>query len=265
MNIDDTIREYFRRGTKLFYENAEKVPLTEAYLRILALFFHQGKELRNGAFVPRLPPADNLPTLSQFRYWYRRRDLARFVAPHEGSHAFATGERAALGHLLSTVFGPGCQYEIHVVIGGISLVSGLDRRRILGRPVIYIIVDVFSDLIVGVSASLEGPSRQGALLALENMVREKVAYCREYGVEITEDVWPSHHLPKAMLASRIELLLGKANTLLNALGIQISNRQPCRLDWKASFERCFPLLDEAAIHWVPGSVSSPSETGRKGH
>ncbi len=55
MNIDDTVKEYFRRGTKLFYENAEKMPMTQAFERILILFFHQGKELQNGVFVPMLP------------------------------------------------------------------------------------------------------------------------------------------------------------------------------------------------------------------
>ncbi len=152
-----------------------------------------------------------------------------------------------------------------MVIGDILLVSMLDRRRILGRPVIYIIVDVFSDLIVGMSVSLEGPNRQGAMLTLENMAHDKVAYCREFGIDITEDAWPSHHLPKAMLASRSELLLKNANILVNALDIEISNTQPCRLDWKESFERCFPLLDDTTIHWLPGSVNGLSEPGRKGY
>jgi len=266
MNIDDTIKEYFRRGTKLFYENAEKVPMPKAFERILALFFHQGKELRNGVFVPLLPRADELPTLSQYRYWYRKgHNLARFVASRNGSRPSDAGERAALGELPPTIFGPGCLFEIHVVIGDLYLVSVLDRRRILGRPVIYIIVDVFSELIVGVSVSLEGPSRQGTMLALENMAHDKVAYCREYGVDITEDAWPSHHLPKAILANRSELLPENADIRMNALSIPISNTQPCRSDWRESFERCFPLLDETAIHWVPGSVSSPSEAGRKVH
>ena len=266
MDIDDTTKEYFRRGTKLFYENAEKVPLTEAYVRILALFLHQGKELRNGAFVPLLPPADELPTLSQYRYWYRMRpDLARLVASGKGSQPCTAGERAALEQLRQTNFGPGCQYVIHVVIGDIYLVSRLDRRRILGRPVIYIIVDIFSDLIVGMSVSLEGPSRQGAMLALENMAHDKVAYCREYGVDITEDAWPSHHLPKTIVANRSELLLKNADALVNALDIEISNAQPCRLDWRKSFERCFPLLDDTTIYWMPVSVNSSSEMGRKVH
>ncbi len=43
MKIDDTIKEYFRRGTKLCYENDAEMPMTEAFSQILTLFFHQGK------------------------------------------------------------------------------------------------------------------------------------------------------------------------------------------------------------------------------
>src|SRR5260221_7641212 len=98
VDIDGTIKEYFRRGTKLIYENAEKIPLTEAFDRILALFFHCGKELRNGVFVPLLPPADELPTLSQYRYWYRKgTDLARSDASRKGLPASDAGKGAVLG------------------------------------------------------------------------------------------------------------------------------------------------------------------------
>src|SRR5260221_7983989 len=178
-------------------------------------------------FVPPLrPAADDLRTLSQYRYWYRKgTDLARSDASRKGLPASDAGKGAVLGPLWQTIPSPGCQFEIHVVIGDIYLVSMLDRLRILGRPVIYIVVDVFSDLIVGVSVSLEGPSRQGTMLALENMAHDKVAYCREYGVDITEDAWPSHHLPKAILANRSELLPENADIRMNALSIPISNTQ----------------------------------------
>lgn len=142
MNINDAIKEYFRRGAKLFYEQTDKRPLNKPFERILALFFHQGKELRNGVFVPLLTPADELPTLSQYRYWYRtKRNLIRFVASHKSSHASDTGERAVLGHLPQMVTGPGFLFEIHVVVANMYLVSMLDRSYIIGRTVIYIILD----------------------------------------------------------------------------------------------------------------------------
>ena len=221
VNIDETIEEYFRRGTKLYYGNGEKMPMKGAFDRILTLFFHSGKELRDGRFIPLLPPAAELPTWNQYRYWYKKEcDLACSAAAHEGPHAADAGEKAVHGDPRQQIAGPGRQFEVHVVIGDINLVSMLDRRRILGRPVMYIIVDVFSGLIVGLYVSLGGPNWEGVLLAIENMARDKVAYCREYGIHITEEDWPSHHLPDAITASRSELLLTSADILVNALGIE---------------------------------------------
>jgi hypothetical protein len=265
VNIDDTIKEYFRRGTKLFYENAGKMPMTQAFKRILTLFFHQGYELRNGVLVPLLPPAAELPTFNQYRYWYtKERDLTRSIAVGDGLHACEIQGGACLEHLRQMIPGPGYLFEIHVVVGDIFLVSLLDRRRIIGRPVIYIIDDVFSDLIAGMSVSLEGPSWQGAMLALENAARDKVTFCQEFGIDITEDDWPSHHLPKAILIGD-GLIPKSANNLVDALDIEISYTPPYRLDWKEFFERSFPVLDDVMIHWAPGSATNLPEPGRNRH
>jgi putative transposase len=266
VNIDDTIKECFRRGNELFYKEANKISRLGVYERTLTLFFHRGKELRDGVFVPLMPPINELPTFAQYQYWYRKiRDLERSCTVREDSLVFDTRRRAVPEHPRQTNIGPGFQYEFHVVIGDIMLVSTLDRQRILGRPVIYIIDDVSSDLITGMHVSLEGPNRQGTMLAFENMARDKVTYCQELGIEITEDEWPSHHLPKAILSNRSELLFKNANILLNALDIEIANTQPRQWGWKESFERCFPLLDDITIDQVPGSAKSFSELGRKGH
>jgi len=260
MNIDDTTKEYFRRGIKLFY--GRKLSRIDLYVSILTLFFHQGKELRNGVFVPLLPPIKELPTFNQFRYWYKNiRDLTYSGTAYSGSHTFDIRGKVDLGQQLPNIPGPGFLFEIHECIAGIYLVSVLNRLRILGRPVICLIIDVFSGVIVGMSVSLQGANQQGTMLALENMACDKVVYCRGYGIHISEDDWPSHLLPKTLLAKSSEFLHKNADFLVNTLDIQLSNAQPYRLDWKERFERCFPMYDvhdDMAIHSLP-------EPGRESH
>jgi putative transposase len=72
MKIDDTIKEYFRQGVKLFYDTCEARTLKETFERTIVHFFHQGWKWCNGVMVPILPPTEELPTLAQFRYWYGR-------------------------------------------------------------------------------------------------------------------------------------------------------------------------------------------------
>jgi len=160
-------------------------------------------------------------------------------------------------------FGPGSIYQIDATIGDIYLVSSLDRTRIIGRPVIYIVIDVFSRMITGFSVSLEGPSWLGAMQALENAAIDKVTFCQEYGIQITEEDWPCHHLPETLLADRGELEGYNADNLVKALNISISNTPPYRADWKGIVERNFRLSNDKFIHWLPGAIYKPRERGEK--
>lgn len=264
VNVDDQVREYFRRGIQLFYETQQQRTLKEAFQLTLEKFFHRGYEQRQGVMVPVLPPTEELPTYEQFCYWHRKeRNLSRTLISRSGQRQFNLRHRPVLGNSTLKATGPGALYQIDATIGDIYLVSSLDRNRIIGRPVIYLIVDVFSRLIVGFSVSLEGPSWLGAMLALENAAADKVPFCQEYGVEITESQWPAHHLPEAILADRGELLSANANQMVNALGIRIDHTPPFRPDWKPIVERYFRLSNDKLIHWMPGAVSNPRRRGER--
>ena len=58
----------------------------------------------------------------------------------------------------------------------------------------YAIIDVYSRLVTGIYVGLEGPSWIGAMMALDNMIEDKVEYCKKYGIKITEEEWPSYKL-----------------------------------------------------------------------
>lgn len=263
ININAAIREKFNRGIRLFYEKTEGRTLQDAYQKTLEKFFHKGYDLlADGTLVPFLPPAHELPTFGQFRYWYEKeRDAIRALSTREGQRRYNLRHREVLGDSTQMAFGPGSVYQIDATIGDIYLVSSLDRSRIIGRPVIYVVIDVFSRLIVGISVTLEGPSWVGAMQALENAANDKVAFCSEYGIEITKEDWPSYHLPEMLLADRGELEGYNADNLVNALNIRISNTPPYRADWKAIVERNFRLSNDKFIHWTPGAVYQARERG----
>ncbi|MGV0107582.1 Mu transposase C-terminal domain-containing protein [Nostoc sp. DSM 114160] len=262
VNVDDKIRKKFYRGIASFYKNRQERTLKDAFQKTLDKHFHVGYEMKNGALVPILPPARELPTFAQFRYWYEKeRNITQEKISREGKRRFNLRHRALLGNSTQMAFGPGSIYQIDATIGDIYLVSSLDRNRIIGRPVIYFIIDTFSRLITGFSVSLEGPSWLGAMLALENATSNKVAFCYEYGIEIDEADWPTHHLPEAILADRGELEGYNADNLVNALNIRVSNTPPYRADWKGIVERNFRLSNDKMIHWMPGAVNRVRERG----
>ncbi|MBX7224342.1 MAG: transposase family protein [Blastocatellia bacterium] len=262
VNVDEAMREKFRRGIRIFYQNRSERSFQDAYQLTLERFFHKGYEQHNGAVVKCLPPATELPTFGQFRYWYEKEhNLRQTLTARKGSRQYHLKHREVLGDSAEMAHGPGSFYQIDATVGDIYLVSSFDRSRIIGRPVIYMVVDVFSRMITGLSVGLEGPSWLGALLALENACSEKVSFCKEFGIEISGADWPCAGLPEALLSDRGELFSQASDNLVNALNIRISTAPPYRADWKGIVERSFRTTNEKVIQWLPGAVRAPRERG----
>ena len=264
VNVDDKVREKFRRGIRQFYENAQELTLQDAFQKTLEQYFNKGYDFGpDESLIPCLPPAQELPTFGQFRYWYEKeRDVIQSLTSRAGKRRYNLSHREVMGDSTQMAFGPGSIYQIDATIGDIYLVSSLDRTCIIGRPVIYVLIDVFSRMITGLSVTLEGPSWLGAMQALENAAIDKVVFCQEYGVEIAEEDWPCYHLPEAIIADRGELEGYNADNLVKALNVTVSNTPPYRADWKGIVERNFRLSNDKVIHWLPGAVYKPRERGQ---
>ncbi|MCP9496560.1 MAG: transposase family protein [Pyrinomonadaceae bacterium MAG19_C2-C3] len=263
IRITPEIERKFERGIKRFYETQDGHSLRDAYDLTQEAFFHDGYAMVDGTPVPTLPPAEMRPSFEQFRYWYENhyRERRRERKARHGEQDYNLTGRELLGDSTQMAQGPGTLYQIDATIGDVYLVSSLDRSRIIGRPVIYACVDVFSRMITGIAVTLEGPSWLGAMLALDNVIEEKVAFCAGYGIEISEGDWPCHHLPEAILADRGEFEGTAADSLVGALGIRVHNTPPHRADLKGIVERHFRLANEKFIHFMPGAVARPRLRG----
>jgi hypothetical protein len=263
VRITEEIDEKFKRGIDKFYEKSDRKDLTEAYDRTLETFFRKRIDLIKGIPTPILPPAEQLPTFRQFQYWYETyyRDFRREKKAREGEKEYNLSGRPLFGDSTQMAFGPGSLYQIDATIADIYLVNSFDESRIIGRPIIYACVDVFSRMVTGICVTLEGPSWLGAMLALDNVVADKVAFCAEYGITIEKDEWPCYRLPNAILADRGEFEGYDADSLPNSLGVRIHNTGPYRADWKGIVERHFGIVNEKFIHFTPGAVPRPWKRG----
>lgn len=257
IRITSEIKAYFRRGLKKFYENASlKTSLKEAHQKTMEAFFKSNYEFIGEIPVPVLPSASELPTFSQFRYYYETeyRNPIREVISRRGEINYQLHYREILNNSTEMAFGPGSLYQIDATIVDLYLVSAFDRTKIIGRPVLYLVVDVFSRMVVGMAVLLEGPSWLGAMLALDNVVADKVDFCRSHGIEISSDQWNCCNLPEAILADRGEFESYNADNLVCSLNITIHNTPPYRADLKGIVERLFRTFNEKFIQFVPGAV-----------
>ncbi len=259
--------ELFKKGIKKFYLTPDKYSLAEAYRQTIDEYFSIDTEtLPNGVEVPILPPADKLPSPRQFQYWYKN----YYRKPDEekkarlGETKYNLNHRLLYNHSTSMSFGPGSLYQIDATIADVYLVSSFTRNKIIGRPIVYLIVDVFSRMIVGFSVALEGPSWLGMMLALDNMVADKVAFCDDYDIKIQKWQWNCNSLPEAIIGDRGELESHAATVVADYLGVRIHNTAPYRGDLKGIVERHFGKANVETIQFVPGHVAK-REHGEKDH
>lgn len=255
INVNEEVRSLLLAGVKLFYLNRQKATLRKAYRDTLARFFATGYRLEGNVKVPVLPREDQLPSFTQFQYWYQKEiDLKQSIVKRFGKTKFETGFRPLLGSSTYEAFGPGSRFQIDATVADVYLVSEYRREWIIGRPVLYFVIDVFSRMIVGMYIGLEGPSWIGAMMALANTTMNKVKYCAEYGVDIQSDDWFCSHLPQTITADRGEFEGHLPSKLIDALGIALENTAPYRADWKGIVEQQFRLLNLRSVQFIPGAV-----------
>ena len=146
--------------------------------------------------------------------------------------------RGILGTSTAEVTGPGARGQIDATIADVYLVSRLERRRIVGRPTLYFVLEVFSRMIVGLHVGREAASWVGAMSALVNAASNKVGFCQGYGIGIEPEDWPCQGLPDAILGERAEVLV-------KHFGVRLETTQPCRADPQGIVEKRFDLIQAA--------------------
>ena len=201
-------------------------------------------------------PDHQIPSEDQFIYHVVRKigrgDVLKAV---KGDTRFERRNRPRTGTTKDLADGPGGVYQIDATICDIYLRSRKYAGRLIGRPVLYIVIDVYTRMIVGFHVALSGPSWETAKLALMNAMSDKVTYCASIGKPITETQWPSRHLCRRLVIDRGTDVAGvNGGAAAKGLGYKRSRLPPYRPDWKGLVESRFDLIHEGDIKWAPGAT-----------
>lgn len=254
INITPEIREIFRISVQRYYAKNKKFSQQSCFDKCIRDFFMKTIiSSENGR--PKLVQIDERPSLRQFRYWLGQdNDLLALDRKRRTPRVYDKSRRGLLSSSRLETDGPGHRFQIDATTADIYLVSRFDRRKIVGRPTIYVVVDVFSGIIVGLYVGFEHPSWLGAMMALANAATDKVAWCAQYGIEIAEADWPCATLPRTLLGDRGEMLGPKADVLIKNFGVHLETTAPYRADWKGVVEQQFRLLPAAFREYTPGYI-----------
>ena len=253
LTLTDT--EFFDTAIKKYYLTKVEPSLSSTYQKLLEDSYSTVEKLENGEERVKLLPKGEVPSLRQFRYWYNKHyDAKEVTTGRKGETGFELNGRAMTGKNDFGMRGPGSEYQVDATVADVYLVSQFNRKDIIGRPVMYFVMDVASRIVTGMYIGLEGPSWLGMTMALYNATTNKVDYCHQFGLEISEEQWPCHHVPSVLLGDRGELESHKADNLVSMLGVRVDNAPPYRGDLKPIIESHFKTINETVKPLLPGFV-----------
>lgn len=167
---------------------------------------------------------------------------------------FERNMRGLTGKNWEGVSGPGHTWAIDSTIGDIYLRSSVNRAWVIGRPIVYVIVDIWSTAIVGFYVCLTGPSWDTAKVSL---------FCSAAPPELIGELWgyqpmlslsPSPTMCAALLCDRGEYL-SKAASITGAKLIPcLSYTPPYRPDLKGLVEVLHRIAKDQQYLFVPGAI-----------
>lgn len=259
LNVTEDLRKVFRVAVARYYTTQIKFTLRGAYDQMIKDFFcERTVDVETGRVVHK-PSANysisGLPSFGQFNYWLEEdHDRLEIKRERLRPRIYDKDLRGLLGTSTAETWGPGSRYQIDATVADVYLVSRMDRTKIIGRPILYIVIDVFSRMIVGMYVGLEGPSWVGAMMALANTVADKQSFCKANGMQIASEDWPCHHLPAILLGDRGEIEGPTIETLINNFGVAVENAAAYRGDWKGIVEQRFRLIPSKFKPYVPGYI-----------
>lgn len=251
--VNDEWKKLFRFSLEKYYFIKSKPSLKYAYQQMLKDYFSI-EDIDTNYKVLNIMEA--IPSFDQYYYWFRKWYKSEYsVLKREGIKEFLQNHRAITGSATEDAMGIGV-YAVDGTIGDIYLVSSLDKNRVIGRPIIYLLVDIYSRCIAGISVSIENMSGDSLRTALANTFENKKEFCkRTLDLDIGDDEWPIHYLPHTLLADRgSELLSEQLTSIVENLNIKIQNTGKNRPELKGVCEGYFGLLQQHLLPFLPGAV-----------
>ncbi|MDH4459562.1 MAG: hypothetical protein QE272_12765 [Nevskia sp.] len=225
-------------------------------LIVNAAFVRKMKE-ENGAMVAIKPERGTYPNDEQIQHVIEF-ETPRLIRLRQGTTTghFNRSLRGLNGKSWQGVSGPGHTWAIDSTVGDIYLRSSIKRAWVIGRPIVYILVDVWSTAVTGFYVCLRGPSWDMAKISL---------FCAGASPELVADLWgyeffptlvPYPTLPAMLMCDRGEYLSRAAKQTGTLLRLNESFAPPYRPDLKGLVEVLHRIAKDEQFEFVPGSIDA---------
>lgn len=226
----------FRWAIDTFYYSAKKMSLRSVYdMLLLARYTDTDGHLMI-----------EHPSWHCFRHYFYEGGYhakSRNTIARNGLTDYQRNKRPLFGSAMSWRNKIGA-YQMDATQADIYLVSRLDKSAVIGRPNIYMAVDTVTQLITGIYVGLDA-GEQAVISCLANAAMDKMEFCAQYGIEITQDEWPNTGLPGEIITDKGKEFIGsRMNELAMKYGIEFEALPPFRPDGKSLVEKSFDLMQQ---------------------
>lgn len=256
INVDDKMKKVFKQALNRYYYSERNNSLKITYELMLRDSFVKDEVEQNGIKLPVLIDKSHLPTYQQFLYWYKKlNNPKKEISKRKGTRAYQQNFRTIIGDSTQDAGGAcGSLLQIDSTLFDIYLTSSVSRDLIVGRPIVFLCVDVYSRLIMGINISFESlNSYSGAMVALANSMSSKKEFASKYGITIEDKDWP-FCVPLRVMADRGELVGKQIENAIQGLGITIQNSPPYHADYKGIIEVAFAVMNSRVKPFAEGVV-----------
>ena len=179
------------------------------------------------------------------------RVLRRTTAGH-----FQRNLRGLHGKSHDGIMGPGHMYAIDSTVGDIHLRSSVNRAWLIGRPIVYMVVDVWSTAIVGFYVCLSGPAWSTAKVALYSTFCDQSHLAELWGYQSVMALTPPPAIPYMIESDRGEYLSRGARETGEALGVNMVFNPAYRPDLKGLVEVLNRISKDEQFNFLPGAIDA---------
>jgi putative transposase len=233
------------------------LPLVELYDQLIQRIYVTRYEQTEKGRVGIVPPQGSFPNRRQVRHIIESgvKRLERVLRATTRGH-FERNLRGLRGKAYDGVAGPGHAYAIDATIGDIHLRSSINPAWPIGRPIVYVVVDIWSTAIVGFYVCLSGPSWDTAKLALFSTCCDPRLMAELWGYEHLDVLTPTPTAPFEVWTDRGEYVSAGARQTCLAMAINFAVNPAYRPDMKGLVEVLHRIAKDKQYHFLPGAINA---------
>ena len=218
-NPRNDVDEILKYGLKMFVKYGKP---GQAYDAVLRQYFREPVEAPDGSSVKMVTlPEEERSVSYKMLYNYIRKHTEDYSCRGKDERDRQNNDRQLAGNSRTGVYELGQIVEADEMELGCYVVDQNDGETVLGKAVVYCMVEVLSGICIGAYVSLENNSMRGFQQVFLSLLEPHKNQTQGYSIDYDEEDWPSMIVPNEIRCDRGSEYMSKAySKAMGELGIR---------------------------------------------